>query len=309
MPIDPANEVMAVRPFLVIRLVKLSPSAVSGPMDTRRGLRLGRLTSTRFLLRPRRFAALSVLRLLVLCWLSLRPTTPPVPSVAPSPSVAPPFSVAPSPSAPRPSTCSPALTAGICAVSSFRAAASRAALAAPSPAAPPPAPSAPSSQPTAAPATLAPSSPAPSASPSSPSASSSSPTTGSESEMMRPSASSTMRVAYWWANSGLWVTIITRRWRATSCSRSITCTDVVESNAPVGSSASTISGSLISARAMATRCICPPDSWEGRLCECSAKPTVSRAAKARRRRCPRETPESVSASSTLATTLWCGIRL
>ena len=289
------------RPFLVIRLVKLSPSAVSGPMDTRRGLRPGRLASARFLLCPRRFAALSVLRLLVLCWLSLRPTAPPVPSFAPSPSVAPPFSVAPSPSAAPllsaalPSPCSPALMMGSCAVSSFRAAASRAALAAPRPA--------PLAPPSPAP------SPAPSASPSSPSASSSSPTTGSESEMMRPSASSTMRVAYWWANSGLWVTIITRRWRATSCSRSMTCTDVVESNAPVGSSASTISGSLISARAMATRCICPPDSWEGRLCECSAKPTVSRAARARRRRCPRETPESVSASSTLATTLWCGIRL
>ena len=308
------------RPFLVIKLVKLSPSAVSGPMDTRRGLRPGRLTSTRFLLCPRRFAALPVLRLLVLCWLSLRPTTAPAPSVASSPaapSAKPPASsaspssppVASSPSAPLPSTCSPALTAGICAVSSFRAAASRAALAAPSPAVPPPAPPATPSQPTAAPDTPAAPSPAPSASPSSPSASSSSPTTGSESEMMRPSASSTMRVAYWWANSGLWVTMITRRWRATSCSRSITCTDVVESNAPVGSSASTISGSLISARAMATRCICPPDSWEGRLCECSAKPTVSRAARARRRRCPRETPESVSASSTLATTLWCGIRL
>ena len=37
------------------------------------------------------------------------------------------------------------------------------------------------------------------------------------------------------------------------------CTLVPESRAPVGSSARRISGLLTSARAMATRCICPPD--------------------------------------------------
>ena len=36
-------------------------------------------------------------------------------------------------------------------------------------------------------------------------------TKGSESATMQPSASSTMRVAYWWASSGLCVTIMTRR--------------------------------------------------------------------------------------------------
>ena len=65
---------------------------------------------------------------------------------------------------------------------------------------------------------------------------------------MQPSASSTMRVAYWWASSGLCVTIMTRRSRATSRNRSMTCTLVAESRAPVGSSASRISGSLMRAR-------------------------------------------------------------
>ena len=38
---------------------------------------------------------------------------------------------------------------------------------------------------------------------------------------------------------------------------------VLESRLPVGSSASSSGGSLTSARAMATRCCCPPDSWFG----------------------------------------------
>ena len=44
---------------------------------------------------------------------------------------------------------------------------------------------------------------------------------------------------------------------------SITSTLVRVSRLPVGSSASRIDGSLISARAMATRCCWPPDSWFG----------------------------------------------
>ena len=123
---------------------------------------------------------------------------------------------------------------------------------------------------------------------------------GSESSVILPSARLTMRVAYWYASSGLCVTIITRRSRATSLSKSMTCTDVVESKAPVGSSASTISGSLIRARAMATRCICPPDSWLGRLLTCSPRPTFSNASRARWRRSAWPTPVSVSASSTFS---------
>ena len=36
------------------------------------------------------------------------------------------------------------------------------------------------------------------------------------------------------------------------------------SRLPVGSSARINAGSLIRARAMATRCCCPPESWAGR---------------------------------------------
>ena len=132
---------------------------------------------------------------------------------------------------------------------------------------------------------------------------------GAESFVMWPSRSSTMRVAYWRASSGLCVTITTSRSRETSFKRSITCTDVTESRAPVGSSARRISGSLMRARAMATRCICPPESWAGRLSTWSARPTSASALRARSRRSDRETPESVSASSTFARMVWCGMRL
>lgn len=87
------------------------------------------------------------------------------------------------------------------------------------------------------------------------------------------------------------------------------CTEVWESSAPVGSSASTISGSLMSARAMATRCIWPPESWLGFLFKCSDSPTDARASLARRVRSAFPTPESVSASSTFCRMVWCGMRL
>ncbi len=87
------------------------------------------------------------------------------------------------------------------------------------------------------------------------------------------------------------------------------CTEVLESSAPVGSSASTISGSLMSARAMATRCIWPPESWLGRLFTCSPRPTASSASRARRVRSAFPTPDNVRASSTFCRMLWCGMRL
>ena len=81
--------------------------------------------------------------------------------------------------------------------------------------------------------------------------------------MIRPSNNRMIRVEYCSARSGLWVTMMTSLSRATSCSSSMIWTEVSESNAPVGSSARRISGSLTNALAMATRCICPPDIWEG----------------------------------------------
>ena len=63
------------------------------------------------------------------------------------------------------------------------------------------------------------------------------------------------------------------------------------------------------ARAMATRCIWPPDIWLGFLFSWSPRPTFSSTFTARSRRSARGTPEMVSASSTFASTLWCGMRL
>ena len=57
------------------------------------------------------------------------------------------------------------------------------------------------------------------------------------------------------------------------------------------------------ARAMATRCICPPLISEGFLRIWSFSPTRSRASRARARRSQGETPDSVSASSTFCSTL------
>ena len=47
------------------------------------------------------------------------------------------------------------------------------------------------------------------------------------------------------------------------------------SNAEVGSSNSMMSGFMQSALAMATRCFCPPESWEGYACALSESPTFS----------------------------------
>ena len=58
---------------------------------------------------------------------------------------------------------------------------------------------------------------------------------------------------------------------------SIISTPVLESSAPVGSSAKIIGGSPAIVRAMATRCCCPPDSSDGKCFRRSSKSTVSSA--------------------------------
>ena len=88
---------------------------------------------------------------------------------------------------------------------------------------------------------------------------------GLESSITLPSKSLMILEEYCSANSGLWVTIIIKRSLEISFNSSIIWTLVVESKAPVGSSAKRISGSLIKARAIATRCIWPPDIWFGFL--------------------------------------------
>ena len=56
---------------------------------------------------------------------------------------------------------------------------------------------------------------------------------------------------------------------------------------PVGSSAASNSGSFARARAIATRCRCPPETADGSLSACSAMPTRSSRCSARSRRSPR----------------------
>ena len=78
---------------------------------------------------------------------------------------------------------------------------------------------------------------------------------GSVSPWIWPSSSRTIRVEYFSARSGLCVTMMTSLSLEISFKSSMICTLVSESSAPVGSSASRMSGSFMSARAMATRCI------------------------------------------------------
>ncbi|OLT50891.1 hypothetical protein BJF88_01805 [Cellulosimicrobium sp. CUA-896] len=73
------------------------------------------------------------------------------------------------------------------------------------------------------------------------------------------------------------------------------------SSAPVGSSAKTTPGAPTSARAMATRCACPPDSSPGRRCSmpprprCASQPVATAVASARDR------PASISGSAAFST--------
>ena len=75
------------------------------------------------------------------------------------------------------------------------------------------------------------------------------------------------------AMSGSWVmsTMVMPRSRFRRCRISMTSMLVRVSRLPVGSSARSISGSLTSARAMATRCCCPPESWLGVWCAAVAE--------------------------------------
>ena len=59
---------------------------------------------------------------------------------------------------------------------------------------------------------------------------------------------------------------------------------------PVGSSASRTAGFVTMARAMATRCCCPPESSPGEWVSHPVSPTVSRASRARARRSAAEAP-------------------
>ena len=83
------------------------------------------------------------------------------------------------------------------------------------------------------------------------------------SAIILPSASSIIRSAYCFANSLSCDTIKTSLSFDNFFNVSKTCLPVRESKAPVGSSAIIISGCLIKALAIATRCNCPPDNSLG----------------------------------------------
>lgn len=75
--------------------------------------------------------------------------------------------------------------------------------------------------------------------------------------------------------------------------------DVRVSRFPVASSARMTAGLFTSARAMATRCICPPDIWLDLCSNRSPRPTACNASMARRRRSEALTDELyISGNST-----------
>ncbi|GGU29447.1 hypothetical protein GCM10010259_19860 [Streptomyces daghestanicus] len=77
------------------------------------------------------------------------------------------------------------------------------------------------------------------------------------------------------AAAGSWVTITTVRCGSvTACrSRPRTSSAVSGSRAPAGSSAKSTSGRVMRARAIATRCCCPPESSDGRRPSSPVSPT------------------------------------
>lgn len=87
------------------------------------------------------------------------------------------------------------------------------------------------------------------------------------------------------AAAGSWVTMTTvASWASTAWRRRERISAaVVVSRAPVGSSAKTTSGRVTRARAIATRCCWPPESWPGRRRALSVRPTWARTSAARRR--------------------------
>ena len=81
------------------------------------------------------------------------------------------------------------------------------------------------------------------------------------------------------------------------------------SRLPVGSSARITSGSLTIARAIATRCSCPPESWRGKWPRRSPNPTSLSAMVACSTRAALFRLVSLSGSSTFSSAVSTGIKL
>ena len=120
--------------------------------------------------------------------------------------------------------------------------------------------------------------------------------------MSSPSRSLITLSEYVLAISSLCVTIITSIFLDIFLIKAIICLLVLLSNAPVGSSASNIFGSLTSARAIATRCIWPPDNWFGFLYRWSFNPTSIKTFFAFSFLSDALMPDNVNAISTLSKT-------
>ncbi len=99
---------------------------------------------------------------------------------------------------------------------------------------------------------------------------------------MTPTRSAIDRASSWsWVTNR--VVVPSRCCRVRICSRS--CRRTLASSADNGSSSSSTRGSIASARASATRCCWPPESWCGYCLAWLARPTMSSSSPARLRRC------------------------
>src|SRR6202171_1588870 len=126
---------------------------------------------------------------------------------------------------------------------------------------------------------------------------------------IRPSRMRTVRRARS-ATCGLWVTS-TMVWPSLFMRTSSSTITLVtsESRLPVGSSAQTTAGLCTNARATATRCCSPPESWSGRWLARCARPSVSSISSARRRESRELRFWSRSGISTFSTAESTGSRL
>jgi hypothetical protein len=88
----------------------------------------------------------------------------------------------------------------------------------------------------------------------------------------------------------------------------ITSCPLFLSSAPVGSSARITSPPFMSARAMLTRCCCPPDSWLGRCSVRSPSPSRASSWRARVSRASPSVPAYTAGTSTLPAAVRCCMR-
>ncbi len=120
------------------------------------------------------------------------------------------------------------------------------------------------------------------------------------SEMIEPSLISMTRLAkpaMWWS----WVTTMMVCPRLFSSVRmSMTFSPLLESSAPVGSSARMMLPPFMSARAMETRCCWPPESSLGLFSSLSGRPRSASRDLARSRRAFLSTPEYTAGRATFS---------